>query len=88
MRASYAFGWVKTTDLALVNSDFIKRFKNGNYAMVIKDNLRLYDSNKPLSLVKIGALFPIAKDGKHYLTASRDSKGRAHIQKVKTMNER
>ena len=35
VRASYAFGWIKTTDLALVSSDFIKTFKNGNYAMTI-----------------------------------------------------
>ena len=85
VRASYAFGWVKTSDLALVNDDFIKTFKNDNYAMVIKDNLRLYEDNKPLSLVKIGALFPIAEDEEHYLTASRDSRGRAHITKVKAV---
>ena len=85
VRASYAFGWVKTSDLALVNNDFMKTFKNENYAMVIKDNLRLYDDSKPLSIVKIGALFPIAEDDEHYLTASRDDKGRAHITKVKAV---
>lgn len=85
VRASYSFGWVKTSDLALVSSDFIKTFKNGNYAMVIKDNLRLYKSGKDISLVKIGALFPISKD-QQYLVASRDSKGRAHIEKVKVEN--
>jgi cell wall-associated NlpC family hydrolase len=85
VRASYSFGWVKTSDLALVSSDFIKTFKNDNYAMVIKDNLRLFKNKKDVSLVKIGALFPISDDGK-YLTASRDSKGRAHIEKVKVDN--
>jgi len=88
VRASYAFGWVKTSDLALVNHDFIKTFKNDSYAMVIKDNLRLYDDDIPLSIVKIGALFPIAEDGEHYLTASRDSKGRAHIEKVKAITKK
>jgi len=87
VRASYAFGWVKTSDLALVNSDFIKKFKNNNYAMVIKDNLRLYNDNVPLSIIKIGALFPIAKDGVHYLTALRDDMGRAHLQQVKALND-
>lgn len=86
VRASYAFGWVKTSDLALVNTDFINTFKNDHYAMVIKDDLRLYDDDKPLSIVKIGALFPIAKDNEHYLTASRDDKGRAHITKVKAID--
>jgi len=82
VQASYSFGWIKTSDLALVSSDFIKKFKNDNYAMVIKDNLRLYNDKKDISLVKLGALFPIAKDGKHYLIASRDKKGRANLEKV------
>jgi len=82
VQASYSFGWVKTTDLALVNNNFIKKFKNNNYAMVIKDNLRLYKDKQDISLVKLGALFPIAKDEKHYLVASRDKKGHAKIEKV------
>jgi cell wall-associated NlpC family hydrolase len=87
VQASYSFGWVKTSDLALVNHDFIKQFKNENYAMVIKDNLRLYDdNNKALSLVKLGALFPIAKDGKSYLVAKRNKKGQGHIHKVNVLN--
>jgi len=86
VRASYSFGWVKTSDLAVVNSKFIKTFKNGHYAMAIKDNLRLYKSKKDVSIIKIGALFPISKDNK-YLVASRDSKGRAHIEKVKVTNK-
>ncbi|RLA71227.1 MAG: glycoside hydrolase [Epsilonproteobacteria bacterium] len=82
VQASYSFGWVKTSDLALVNNDFIKKFKNNNYAMVIKDNLRLYKDKQDISLIKIGALFPISKDGKHYLVASRNKKGHADIEKV------
>ncbi len=85
VRASYSFGWVKTSDLALVSNDFIKTFKNDNYAMVIKDNLRLYNDTKDISIVKIGALFPISDDQK-YLVASRDAKGRAHIEKVTVSN--
>ncbi len=85
VRASYSFGWVKTSDLALVDSDFIKTFQNDNYAMVIKDDLRLYNEDKDVSIVKLGALFPISGD-QQYLVASRDSKGRAHIQKVKVSN--
>jgi len=82
VRASYSFGWVKTSDLALTDSHFIKTFKSDNYAMVIKDNLRLYNKGRDLSIVKLGALFPISED-KQYLVASRDKKGRAHIEKVK-----
>ncbi len=87
VRASYAFGWIKITDLALVTNDFIKDFKNDNYAMTIKDNLRLYnDKNKPSSIVKLGALFPISKDGQSYLMAQRNFKGHARIHKVKVEN--
>ena len=84
VQASYSFGWVKVSDLALVNEDFIDTFMNDDYAMVIKDNLRLFNENEDVSLVKLGALFPIAEDGKHYLIASRDKKGRAHLEKVTT----
>ncbi|TET88907.1 MAG: glycoside hydrolase [Sulfurovum sp.] len=87
VRASYSFGWVKITDLALVNNDFIKHFKNNNYAMTIKDNLRLYDDKKrSYSIVKLGALFPLSKDGQSYLTARRNAKGQARIHKVKAQN--
>jgi hypothetical protein len=82
VQASYSFGWVKTSDIALVDTTFIKYFENGNYAMVIKDNLRLFHNKKSISLVKVGALFPISRDKKHYLVASRDKKGHAHIEKV------
>jgi len=87
VRASYSFGWVKTSDLALVDKKFIKTFKNGHYAMVIKDDMRLYDEHKkPLSIVKLGALFPIAKDAKSYLVAKRNHKGQGQIHKVKIQN--
>ena len=87
VRASYSFGWVKTSDLALVDRNFIKAFKNDNYAMVIKDDMRLYDEKKKaLSIVKLGALFPIAKDGKSYLVAKRNKKGQGSIHKVKVQN--
>lgn len=83
VRGAYAFGWVKTEDIALVGNDFIRAFKNGSYAMTIRDNLRIFKDNAPYSLVKLGALFPIAKDRKSYLIASRDHKGHAHIEHLK-----
>ena len=83
VRASYSFGWVKITDLTVVNNNFIRKFKTGKYAMTIKDNLRLYnDKNRPTTIVKLGALFPISKDGTHYLTAKQNSVGHGLIHKV------
>ena len=87
VRASYSFGWIKVSDIALVGPKFMKKFENGRYAVVIKDNMRLYDEKKrAISLVKLGALFPIAKNGKKYLVARRNSKGHARIRKVKVEN--
>ncbi len=83
VRASYAFGWVKISDLTVVTNDFIKKFKTGRYAMTIKDNLRLYnDKNQATTIVKLGALFPISKDGRQYLTAKQNSLGQGLIHKV------
>ena len=83
VRASYAFGWVKTHDIALVDDKFIHAFKNGKYAITVKDNLRLYDEKgKAVSFVKLGTLFPLSKDGIHYLAAKRGSDAKAHIEKV------
>ena len=81
--ASYSSGWVKVSDLALVDEKFIKAFKTGNYAMTIRDNLRLYnDKNQASSLVKLGALFPLDSHG-NYLTSKQNSLGHSSIHKVK-----
>jgi cell wall-associated NlpC family hydrolase len=89
VRASYAFGWVKVKDIALVDKKFIETFKNGRYAMTIKDDLRLYDEKgKAISFVKLGTLFPISKDGKHYLAAKRGERGKAVIEYVSVSNQK
>jgi len=87
VRASYSFGWVKISDLALTSKSFIEKFKTGSYAMTIRDNLRLYDEkNNPKSIVKLGSLFPIAKNNSGYLTVKRSSLGHAMIHSVKVKN--
>jgi cell wall-associated NlpC family hydrolase len=81
VQGAYTFGWVQVRDIALVNTKFIKKFQNHNYAMTIKDNLRLYDRNsKAVSIVKLGALFPIQKH--RYLVARRGSAGYAKAEPV------
>jgi len=86
VRASYAFGWVKISDIAFVDNKFIKRFKNGRYAMTIKDDLRLYNERgKAVSFVKLGTLFPIAKDGKRYLAAARTVNGQVRLKRVRVV---
>jgi len=83
VRASYAFGWIPVTDLAFVDKKFMERFENGNYAITIKDNLRLYnEKGKEVSFVKLGTLFPVAKDGVRYLAAARTANGQVKLKHV------
>jgi len=84
VRASYAFGWVKVRDIAFVDEKFIKKFKNGTYAMTVKDDLRLYNERgKEVSFVKLGTLFPVARDGKRYLAAGRTANGQVRLKRVR-----
>ena len=82
VRGAYTFGWVKISDIAFVDKTFIEVFKNGKYAMAIKDNLRLYRNHTQVTIVKLGSLFPAAKDNQHYLIAARDKRGKARIEQV------
>ncbi len=87
VRASYSFGWIKTSDLALVDDRFVKYFKNGKYAVTIKDNLRLYKNKRRVSIVKVGSIFPLSIDKIHYLVATRGKGGRAKIERVRVVQK-
>jgi len=87
VRGSYAFGWVKVKDIAITDAKFRKQFKNNTYAITVTDNLRLYNKSIPVSFVKLGALFPISKDKKHYLVGKRGLNGKAIIEKVLVKNK-
>jgi len=86
VRASYAFGWVRVQDIAFVDEKFIKKFKNGKYAITVKDDLRLYNEHgKEISFVKLGTLFPVAQDGTRYLAAARTANGQVRLKKVQVV---
>ncbi|HHS91781.1 MAG TPA: glycoside hydrolase, partial [Campylobacterales bacterium] len=81
-QTSFASGWIKIEDVAFTTPDFQKKFKNGNYAITVKDNLKLKDENGEVSLVKMGSIFPIDPKTKKYLRARKDEKGFAYISQV------
>ncbi len=85
-QTSFASGWIKVEDIAFVNSKFQEAFQNGDYAITVKDNLKLSDEHGEISLVKIGSIFPIDPKSKKYIIAKKDEKGFAHIEKV-TVND-
>ncbi len=88
VRASYSFGWVRVRDIAFVDKKFMKAFENGKYAITIKDNLRIYNERgKAISLVKLGTLFPVAKDGVRYLCAGRTVNGQVRLKKVRVVEK-
>ena len=97
VRGSTAYGWIHISSIAIVDKKFIKQFKNDNYSIVVRDNLSLQSDAKPLSIVKIGSIFPkteytilnkekqkIKKEG--YLFATRMSNGDAKLSIVTTPN--
>jgi len=83
VHAGHAFGWVKFSDIALVDSHFIKRFKTGHYAISTKDNLFLYNESRRVSILKLGTLFPLSRNNKLLSIATRNTKGHAVLKRVK-----
>ena len=79
--AGHTFGWVKRSDIAIVNSSFTKEFTSGSFAITIKDNLSIYKNSRYYTLVKLGSLFP--KRGNYILLATKGKKGLAKIEKIK-----
>jgi cell wall-associated NlpC family hydrolase len=93
VRGSAAYGWIHVSSIAIVDSKFIKEFKNDNYAVVVRDNLKLKNAGKSLTIVKLGSIFPMSnhtvmsKEGKKvktiaYLFATRDTNGMAKISRA------
>ncbi len=81
-QTSFATGWIKVKDIAFTNVDFQEKFQNADYAITVKDNLNLSDSQGQISLVKMGSIFPIDPTSKKYLMAKKDKNGYAKIEKV------
>ncbi len=87
VRGSAAYGWIKTSKMAVVNNSFVKKFKNNHYSIVVRDNLELRHNQKKVTLVKLGTIFPTIvtetkkkQKVKRYLFATRDRRGMAVLQ--------
>ena len=53
-----AAGWVDASDVALVDDDFIRRYKTGSYAAIVRDKVMLPGSQ--CGQVNIGTVLPLA----------------------------
>lgn len=86
VKTSFAFGWIKVSDMALVEQEFQNSFRNNKYAVTVKDNLQLLDDGVYLSLIKMGTIFPVDPITKEYIIAKKDNRGYANISKVKVQD--
>ena len=83
IKTSFAFGWIKVSDMAFVTPEFQEKFQNGDYGIVTTDNLHIYDNGELISIVKLGSIFPIDNITKKYILAKRGKNGYAKIEKFK-----
>ncbi|WP_323657837.1 C40 family peptidase [Aliarcobacter butzleri] len=79
IESSSVGGWVEINNIAFVNENFIKQFKNSNYFVSIKEKFPIYD---PIfrEYVKVGTIFPKEKD--NYLIAKKDDNANAIISHI------
>jgi hypothetical protein len=55
----YATGWISSRDVAFVDTDFIKTWVRGQYAVIVKDKTPVYDdAGQYLFNAPLGSLFP------------------------------
>ena len=80
-KTSYAFGWIKYSDIAFVSNSFQQTFQNDKYSVTVTDNLSLVEDGIDHSLVKMGTVFPMDRITNEYFFAGKDSNGYAHIKR-------
>ena len=83
----FASGWVKVNDIAYVDSAFVEKFQNAEFATIIKDNIPIYNqADNFLFYAKVATSFPIVDElPNHYLvyTAKKDENANAVFRVVK-----
>jgi hypothetical protein len=80
VQAPYSFGWIKVSNIALVDKNFIKKFKSAKLQVAIKDNLRIFKDKKSVTLVKLSTIFPKIKNSVYFATKQKN--GFAKLTKI------
>lgn len=76
IEASFAYGWVKTADIALISKDNIKKYEETSPAFLLKESLPLYDENGNfLFRSRIGMLLPFVSENNETVTLLSVKKG-------------
>ncbi|PUE64559.1 C40 family peptidase [Arcobacter lacus] len=79
IESSSVGGWVEIDNIAFVDENFIKQFKNSNYFVSVKEKFPMYDSIFR-EYIKVGTIFPKEKD--NYLIAKKDDNANAIISHI------
>jgi hypothetical protein len=84
VESPFSFGWVKSSDIAFVDSDFIDKFKSMQKMVAIKDNFATIDNkNNFLYYAKVSTIF--LKDDKIY-TVSKEGKNGIFVELITNKN--
>jgi cell wall-associated NlpC family hydrolase len=96
VESRFAYGWVRSTDIAWVDDGFAKTFRSGAYAALLRDGVPLVDRDGVFRCKGfIGTLLPIAPakagataqetagQGLTLMVPARDEQGRAVVKYVR-----
>ena len=82
----YAVGWISARNMARVDGHFVKMWEMGQYAVVIKDKIPIYDEDgRFLFKVPLGSVYPkVEEDAQNIklLVAVKDQDGQAFIKRA------
>lgn len=85
VETSFTFGWIPVEDFAWVDDTFVRTWKSGNYAVIIRDQTSVLDDNGRFLLrASVGHIFPlisIAADRMQVSVAVADPAGQAVIRR-------
>ena len=84
VETSFTFGWIPAEDFAKVDTDFIKTWETGRYAVIIRDQTSILDEGGNFILkASLGYIFPLIKEttgSLEVLTAVADKNNNAVIK--------
>jgi cell wall-associated NlpC family hydrolase len=84
VQSPFAVGWVKSSDVALVDKKFIKEYKSLSKSVAIKDNIAVSDSDDNfIYYAKLATIFA-TKDNKIQVI-KKDNKNYAYLQEAKIL---
>ncbi len=81
VESSFSFGWIKTSDIALVDKNIINIFKNAkSYNIAITDHFPIYKKGIFKEYIALGTLFPVYKN--HLVTVIKDNNLKGYISLI------